>query len=383
MKRICHIINVDFGVKIHLRNQLLYLKQNGYDVAAVCSPGAMITQDGPTEDGVTVKLINITSSISPFQDLWSLIFIIKHLSKNKFDIVHTHSLKPGLLGRFAARLARIPVVIHTLHGFYFYEGMSPLAQFFWKKMEKLGMLFGDYTLSQSREDVETAIREGICKPEKIGYLGNGIDLQMFDPAAITAEQRQSKRSELGINDGQKVVAMAGRLIEEKGYKEFFQAARLIRKQDHKVFFWAMGASQPSRNGAILFSDIQADGLDKVVNFLGMRPDMPELLAAADVFVHPSHGREGVPRVLMEASTMEKPIVTTSVRGCREAIIPNKTGLIVPPRDAVSLAESILLLLDNQELADSLGKAARAYALEHFDERSYFARINQTYQMFLS
>ena len=382
MLKVVHIVNVDIGIKIHLRNQILYLKQQGYDVSAVCSPGLLIMHDGLTEDGIPVKLIKITSAITPFQDVRAVVQLVRHFRCRRFDIVHTHSLKPGLLGRFAARLARVPLVVHTLHGFFFYDGMAPAARSFWKRMEKLGMMLGDYTLSQSQEDIETAIREGICKPDRIGYLGNGIDLEEFYPTRISAEQIRAKRRELGVSDGEKVVAMAGRLLVEKGYLEFFEAARLIQQQDRRVRFWAMGASQPSRQGAISLADLQARGLDQSISFLGMRSDMPELLAAVDVFVLPTHGREGIPRVLMEASTMGKPIVATDVRGCREAVLHGQTGLLVPPRNATALAEAVLTLLDNSDLASRLGSAARAYALEHFDERVYFERLHAAYQMLL-
>ena len=381
--KVVHIINVDVGVKIHLRNQILYLKQQGYDVSAVCSSGSLITRDGPTdEDGIPVKLVRITSAVTPSQDARALVELVRHFRSGRFDIVHTHSLKPGLLGRLAARLARVPIVIHTLHGFFFYDDMTPLARSFWKRVEKLGMMLGNYTLSQSREDVETAVKEGICKPDKIGYLGNGVDLEEFNPMRISSEQVCVKHQELGVGNGEKVVAIAGRLLVEKGYLEFFEAARLVRQRDRGVRFWAMGASQPERQGAISLADLQTKGLDQSISFLGMRSDMPELLAAVDVFVLPTHGREGVPRVLMEASAMGKPIVATDVRGCREAVVHNHTGLLVPARNAAALAEAVLTLLDNCDLASRLGAAARVYALEHFDERVYFERIHAVYQMLL-
>lgn len=250
-------------------------------------------------------------------------------------------------------------------------------------MERIGMLFGDYTLSQSREDVDTAVRKNICRSGKIGYLGNGIQIERFNPATISAEQREAKRAALGVHPDQKVIAISGRLVVEKGYKEFFEAARLILKEHPNVQFWAMGANQPDRQGQISLTMLEELGIRQHVNFLGMRPDVPELLAAIDIFVLPSHGREGIPRVLMEASAMGKAIVATNVRGCREAVVDNQTGLLVPPRDPVSLAEAVKKLLNNEELAERLSTAAQTYALENFDERIYFERITKSYQMLLA
>jgi glycosyltransferase involved in cell wall biosynthesis len=381
--KVAHVINVDFAVRIHLRNQLLYLQRQGYDVSAVCSPGAMIRRDGPDEGGIPVKLIKITSAITPLQDAKAVVEMVRYFRANRFDIVHTHSMKGGLLGRLAARLARVPVVIHTLHGFFFYEGMARRERAVWKGLEKLGMALGDYALSQNQEDIRTAIEERICKAEKIGFLGNGIDLEEFNPASVSTEQARARRRELGVGGDEKVVAIAGRLIEEKGYLEFFEAARLIRQKNERVRFWAMGASQPSRQGAISLDAVKSKGLEHHLSFLGMRPDIPELFKAIDVFVLPTHGREGVPRVLMEASAMGKPIVATNVRGCREAIIDGETGLLVQTRNPAALADAVLTLLEDRDLAARLGSNAREHALRHFDERTYFERIHNAYQEFLS
>ena len=382
MPKVAHIMNLDIGLKIHLRNQLLYLKQQGYDVYAVCSPGSLVTQDGTTADGIPVKLVEITSAITPFEDVRALVELVRYFRSNRFDIIHTHTMKAGLLGQLAATLARVPVIIHTLHGFYFYEGMGAIAHASWKRLEKLKMALGNYTLSQNHADEVTAIKERICAPDRISYLGNGIDLEAFNPSRISREQMRTKRQELGVLEGEKVVAIAGRLLVEKGYLEFFEAARLIRQRDKGVRFWAIGASQPSRQGAILLTDMRARGLDQNVSFLGMRSDMTELLAAVDVFVLPTHGREGVPRVLMEASAMGRPVVATDVRGCREAVINGQTGLLVPARNATALAEAVLTLLNNSDFANRLGAAARVHALGHFDERVYFERIHAIYQQLL-
>ena len=382
MIRVIHIINVDIGVRIHLRNQLLYLRQCGYDVSAICSPGPLVPRDGVTPEGIPVKTVRFSLRITPLQDLWTFIRLLAYLRRERFDIVHTHSLKPGLLGRLAARLAQTPIIIHTLHGFYFYEGMAPRARQFWKAVERLGMALGDYVLSQSREDVETAITEGICKPDRTSYLGNGIDLRQFNPSCISTAHVRAKRRELGVCDDEKVVAMAGRLLVEKGYLEFLEAARIIRKQDGRTRFWIIGVTQPDKYGAVPVEALQRESPEEYISFLGMRSDMRDLFAAMDIFVLPSHGREGIPRVLMEASAMGKPIVATNVRGCREAVVHNQTGLLVPARDATALAEAVLTLLDNSELSNRLGAAARTHALEHFDERDYFERIHTAYQMLL-
>jgi len=379
---VVHIINVDIGITIHLRNQLLYLQERGYNVTAVCGPGRYIQSDGLSPHGIPVKVIPFSQRIAPVKELITLAQLIHYLRHEPVDIIHTHSIQPGMWGRLAAQITQIPIIMHTLHGFYFHDEMPPQQQRFWKFMEKLGMSLGEYTLSQNHEDIHTAIQEGITRPEKIGYLGNGIEVAQFDPSNFSDAARQMKREELGIKPNETVIAISGRMVPEKGHKEFLEAATLIAQRYPDARFWVMGAEQPRRNAVFPISLWQNDVLRDKITFLGMRDDMPKLYAALDIFTLPSHGREGVPRVLMEASTMAKPIVTTQVRGCREAIIHGKTGLMVPPYNPVALAKAIMHYIEQPDYARRLADAARQYALENFDERIYFARLEDTYQMLL-
>jgi len=377
--KVVHVGNLDIGFRVHLRNQLIYLKKQGYDLYGVCPKGQFITRDGPTEDGISVKLINYSASaLTPLRDLRALIQLVHYLRTNRFDIVHTHGLKPGLLGRVAARITGVPIVVHTVHGLFFYEGMSSLEQRFWAQLERLGMRFGDYALSQNREDVDTVVRMRICDPDRIGYLGNGVDLSVFNPRNVDRQAIDKLRQEMGVAPDEKVVSIAGRLLVEKGYLEFFEAVKDIKRDQPHVHFWALGPTQPGRAGALSRDHPAA----QFVHFLGMRPDMPQVLAATDVFVLPSHGREGVPRVLMEAAAMHRPIVATNVRGCRDVVQHEVTGLLIPPGDSQELARAIIRLLGNRDEANGLGLRASQLAQRRFDENVYFRKLSYCYESLL-
>lgn len=379
--KVVHLAVVDISIRIQLRKQMVYLKQLGYEVHGVCPRGRWITAEGPTEDGIPVKLVNYTSSArTPIRDARALVELVRYFRAQRFDIVHTHGLKPGLFGRLAARIARVPIVVHTVHGLFFYEGMGALERRLWAQVERVGMKLGDYALSQNREDLEVAIANGLCRPERIGYLGNGVDLGSFNPDAIdrlaVAELRR------GVAPGEQVVCIAGRFLVEKGYLEFFRAVKRIRERRCDVHFWAVGPEQPGRPGSLTRDHPAVAEASRFVRFLGMRWDMPEVLAAADVFVLPSHGREGVPRVLMEAAAMGRPIVTTDVRGCRDVVKHGVTGLLVPARDPAELARAILHLVGDRDEAARLGAQAREFARRHFDENEYCKRIAYCYESLL-
>jgi len=356
--KVVHIVNVDVGVRIHLKNQLRFLQEQGYDVTAICSPGPIL------------KDIRLT---------WELFRLFQ---RKQFDIVHTHSVKPGLFGRFAARLARVPHIVHTVHGLLLYDGMPHLAYWLWKISELAGARFGHYALSQSRQDMQILLDQNIYRQDTIGYLGNGIDLTYFDPSQIAAEDVATLRRSLGIKPEHKVIAIVGRLNPDKGYREFGEMARNVHKEYPHTRFWILGRQETDKGFGLSMDDIITDDMREYVSYLGLRSDMPQIYAAMDVFVFPSH-HEGFPRSLMEASAMGVPIVATDIRGCREVVAGDQTGLLVPPRDSAALAEAVKRLLVDDELANRLGATARQSALEHFDERDYFERIAKAYEMLLS
>jgi len=381
MTRVVHVVNIDVGVRIHLKNQLLYLREQGYDVSAICSPGPLVPGDGTTPEGIPVYTVPMSRDIRPWQDLLAVAQLVRLFRQERFDIVHTHSVKPGLLGRLAARLAGTPCIVHTVHGLLLHEGMTRRHRWLWKASEMAGAAFGDYMLSQSRQDMAILLREGICNQQTLGYLGNGIDLSPFNPARITPGEVRATRQAWGVTEADKVMAIVGRLLADKGYRKFTEMARLVHKDCPKTRFWVIGRMETDRPDGLAVEDMITGDMSEYVSFLGLRSDMPQLYAAMDIFVFPSY-HEGMPRSLMEAAAMGKAIVASDIRGCREVIEHGVTGLLVPVRDAHALAEAVKSLLDDPATASRLGAAARAYALEHFDERFYFERLHTAYQMLL-
>jgi glycosyltransferase involved in cell wall biosynthesis len=323
----------------------------------------------------------MTRQFTPFADLVSLWQLYRVLKRERFTIVHTHTPKPGLLGQLAARLAGIPVVVNTVHGFYFHEHMFPLWRRFYITLEKIAAWCSDLILSQNQEDIQTAIKEGICRPEKIKYLGNGFDVQQFARACINASSLEQKRRELSLPADAPVIGFVGRLVAEKGIVELLQAARLIIDQMPHARFLFIGPLDEKKSDALTPAIAAQCGLDKVCIFTGRRHDMPELYALMDVLVLPSH-REGFPRTPMEASFMGVPSVVTDIRGCREVVEHGQNGWLVPLGDVRALADAILQLLKNPHEAKRMGEAGRRLARERFDERQVFDRVKAEYARLL-
>jgi len=378
--KIAHVTTVDMTLFGALLNQMMSILVEGYEVVGISSPGPFVERIQSA--GIRHVPVRMTRRITPLADLVSLWRLFLAMRREHLTVVHTHNPKSGLLGQLAARMAGVPLVINTLHGFYFHDRMSPLARRFYILVEKLAARCSDLILSQSSEDVATAIAEGICPPGKIRHLGNGIDLRVFDTSLTDPALLSKKREELGIREGARVVGYVGRLVKEKGILELLRAAGDVRRAVPDVQFLIVGPADNEKAGVLTPEAARDHGVADACVFTGLRYDMPDLYALMDVFVLPSH-REGFPRSSMEASAMGVPSVVTDVRGCREAIENGRNGLLVPLGDVEALAGAIIDLLRNGEKAARMGAEGRRMAQERFDERIMFEKVKETYAGLLS
>jgi glycosyltransferase involved in cell wall biosynthesis len=378
--RVAHVTTIDLSLRYLLLHQLGAIRERGYAVTGISSPGAEVA--ALLAAGIAHEAVPMTRRITPLRDLVSLVRLYRVMRRGRFTVVHAHNPKPGLLAQVAARLARVPVVVNTLHGFYFHDRTPPTVRRFWVALERLAARCSDVILSQNGEDVETALRERIARPGQIRFLGNGIDLSRFDPVRVGPEARRRTRAALGIAEDAPVVGFVGRLVAEKGIGELLEAARTVRARVPGTRFLLVGMLDLQKPDHVRPEVVQRLGLGEACVFTGMRQDMPELYRAMDVFVLPSY-REGFPRAAMEAAAMRLPCVTTDVRGCRQAVAHGRNGLLVPPGDAGALAAAVLQLLGDPELARRLGEEGRRRAVAEFDERRVFAQVLAEYERLLT
>ncbi len=374
--KVAHIATIDLSLRVVLLNQLRAIEAAGYDVVGISADGEHVP--AIEEAGIHHIAVPMTRRMAPLDDLVSLFRLYRLMRRERFDIVHTHNPKPNLFGQIAARAAGVPVVISTVHGYYFHDRMRPVARRALIFLEKIAARCSDLILSQSREDVETAVREGIASRDRIEVLGNGIDVTRFDRATLSDELLAAARRELAIPDGVPVVGFVGRLVEEKGILELMDAAREVLRRFPTAKFLLVGPHDPEKHDALDPEIAARLGLGDAFVFAGMRTDMPVMYALMDVFVLPSH-REGFPRSPMEAAAMGVPSVVTQIRGCREAVVDNESGLFVPVRDAAALARAITTLLADPDRARALGQGGLRLARERFDERLIFAHVIDAYQ----
>lgn len=373
--KICHVASVDITVKFLLQSQLKFLINQGYDVSVVCSNGKWV--DSIINEGIKVKTIKIKRKISPFYDLITLWNLYWYFKKEKFDIVHTHTPKPALLGQMAAKLAGVPIVINTIHGLYLGNKFSDFKKQFYIFIEKISDSFSDLIFSQNKEDILAMEKNKIADVQKVKYLGNGIDLEKFNKHKFSEEFIKNKKIELGVSLNSKVIGTVGRMVKEKGYLELFSAFKKVLERFPDALLLIAGPQDFEKKDAIKPEIARQFGIGSNILFLGERTDLDEIYPLIDIFVLASH-REGFPRTIIEASAEELPVIATDIRGCREIIENKKTGILFPLGDSEKLAKLIIFILENSQFAKDLGKNARIKAEKEFDENLVFEKLKTEY-----
>lgn len=379
--RVLHLSAADSMLYPILRDQLVYLRGLGYDVhtASIDGPLARRLRD---ENGFPWTALPLTREVAPLKDWKAVRWIERFCREQRFEIVHTHTPKGNLIGQWAAKRAKVPVVLQTLHGFYFHDRMPAAKRKAWIALEKFSARHSDHILCQNPEDVETALREKIARPDQITLLGNGIDLQRFRPNLLDHVSRATKRLSLGLPADALVVGMCGRFVAEKGFPEFLAAGKKLLNRFPNLHLLAVGHKLDSERAADRWDPAQAGVPAGRFTLLHDRDDMPEIYACMDLHVLPSH-REGFPRALMEGAASGLSQVATRIRGCRQCIEENATGYLFEVGDADALAAQLANLLADTGLRQRFGQAAHVKAGHEFDQQRVFQIVSSTYEKLLA
>jgi len=360
---VVHVTTTDISLELLLGTQLEAFVRAGFDVIGVSAPGPYVA--ALERRGIRhVPLEHATRSMAPTQDVGAFGELIGIFRRLRPDIVHTHNPKPGVYGRIAARVASVPVIVNTVHGLYALPEDRAAKRALVYGLERVAAAFSHAELVQNPEDLVTLARLRV-PAAKLTLLGNGIDLDRFDPASVPAAGVERARRELGARDpSDVVVGLVGRLVREKGYPEVFEAAHRLRERMPHLRFAVIGGADDEKSDALSAGD-RAAAEAAGVRLLGERDDVVALYRGMDIFVLASH-REGFPRAAMEAAAMGLPAVVTDIRGCRQVVADEVTGLLVPARDVVALERAIATLASDRDRRHAIGAAARAKALRQFD-----------------
>ena len=378
--RLVHITTTDMSLDWLLGPQLEAFADAGFEVLGASAAGPHV--EAIEARGVRhIPLTHATRAMAPHRDLLALRELYDVFVRERPTIVHTHNPKPGLYGRLAARAARVPVVVNTVHGLYALPDDPVSKRAVVYGLELLAASCSDAELLQNPEDLPVLERLGVAR-HKLHLLGNGVDLVRFDAQRIDADTARRLRAEIGAGPGDVVVGAVGRLVREKGYPELFEAVERARADCPSLKLVVVGPSEPDKADAMDSAELARAEQEAGVVFMGHRDDVDDLYGAMDAYVLASH-REGFPRSAMEAAAMSLPIVATDIRGCRQVVDHGRTGLLVPPGDVGRLAEALSIVAGDPVRRQAMGEAARRKARVEFDQRRVIDMTLAVYRARLS
>jgi glycosyltransferase involved in cell wall biosynthesis len=330
-----------------------------FDVLLACGAGGLLDAEVRADHGVrAVFLESLRREVSPAWDLLALLELAKLFRTERPDVVHTHSSKAGILGRLAAALSGVPVIVHTYHGFGFHDRQNPLVKGAYVALERLCALFTARLIYVSRANAEYAERHGLGPAADATVIRSGIRLSDYPAKTDAAKLKMSA----GIGMHKTLVVSIGNLKPQKNAGDFVAAAAKVVEKVPEARFVFLGDG-PQR--LALQARAFALGLGDKVLFLGWRRDGAQWLAAADAFAMTSLW-EGLPRALVEALASGLPSVCYATDGVTDLLRDDVNGYLIAPGDVDALAARLVSVLTDEPLRRRLGAAAAASVGPEFD-----------------
>ncbi|HHR6405700.1 TPA: glycosyltransferase family 4 protein [Providencia alcalifaciens] len=378
MKKIAHIqlLPLLSGAQRVTLDELQRLSDYEYEKYLICNDEGPLTLEA-RKSGIHVIIVkSLKRNISPYFDIVSLIKLIKIIKKEKFDIVHTHSSKTGVLGRLAAFYSKTPLIIHTVHGFSFPSAKNKLQLFIYYIMEKLGTVCGDALICLHDEDKRIAVNKLKLSPDKIHMLPNGVDINKFKP--LSSIQKEEIRESIGLKNSDTIIGMTGRLWEQKNPLFLFDNLVDILLSNKNIKLVFMGDGELSNS---LKERINTHKLSSQVFLLGWCNNTEEILNALDIFVLPSKW-EGMPLAILEAQSTGLPCVVSNINGNKILVTNFKDGFLFDLDDIESFHDSITRLLYDRDLRENLGDYARNKIVSSYSINERIKKIDLIYKNLL-
>lgn len=327
--------------------------------------------------GIPLTIIpDLLRQVSPRHDFQAVNQMVAYMRAGNYTIVHTHSSKAGILGRIAARLAGIPIAIHTVHGWSFHHHMSSAVRLTYIFLERLTARFTTALISVAQSDIHKGLKAGIGQADQYHLIRSAIPLDDFDPSLFDG---QMVRQELGLPPDCIVIGNVGRFSEQKNPLDWIRVAGEISRTCRQARFLLVGDG-PLR--AKVENLLAQQGLLERSLLTGLRRDVPRLMSAMDIFLLTSLW-EGLPRVIPQAMSMCLPVIANLADGTREAIQHEQTGYLCTPGQITTMVDYCMTLINHPELRQTMGRRGHIVATKEFDLHRMIAQIEALYEKFLS
>ncbi len=358
MSKLLFLITEDWFFCSHFLMRAIAAREAGFDVVVA----AREQQHGEIIRSAGLRFVPLPfdrRSMNPMRELGQLAMIWQLYRHERPDIVHHIAVKPILYGTLAARLAGVRAIINAPVGLGYVFSSEDRAARWLRPVFRLAYRLlmnppGSRVIFENRDDLASFVAQGVVrKTDAVLIRGAGVDVTRFHPSLVEKGQPP-------------IVMLVARMLRDKGIVEFVAAARLLKKSGVAARFVLVGDPDPENPASLDVATLNAWHEGQVVEWWGRREDMPEVFAQADIVCLPSY-REGLPKVLLEAAASACARVATDVPGCREAVIDGEDGLLVPPRDVLSLAAALRRLLDDEPLRIALARRGRERVEQEFSD----------------
>ena len=367
-----HTLPVISGSGINTFLSMKGMDKSIYEVELACAPGGRLIDLANQHQIKVWTFRNLSQPLSPLKDFLAFVNLTNFLKKKSYHIVHTHNSKAGFIGRLASRLAKVPVVIHTVHGFAFHDQEPYWRQALFRNLERFAASWCDKAIFISQPLIDWALKENIVDPYKIVKIYSGIDFNQFQPVSL--ERQNQTRREWKIAEDDAVIGIVSKLWEGKGHTTLIKAFKGINQEIKNARLVIVGEGHLYDT---LVKQVEELGIKDSVIFTGFQRDVSEIMGTFDVAVLPSFF-EGMGRVIIEAMAMEKPIVASRVGGIPDLVDDGATGYLIKPGSVNELSETLKRLLMDKDLAKRMGTEARKRTSSKFSYEVMVESISRVY-----
>lgn len=384
--KLIRITTVPISLKTLLKGQLHFMSQSGFEVIGVSSKGQDLN-DVHKSEGVPVVELEMTRTISPIKDLQSLWNFYKLCKKEKPVMVHSHTPKAGIVGMLGAKLAGVPIRLHTVAGLPLMEAAGVKRKIL-DFVEKLTYAAATKVYPNSKGLYDFILVNNYASAEKLKVIGqgssNGIDTQYFSSEKISNYQQIQLKKVLDINENDFVFVFVGRLVGDKGINELVKAFKKVESQEVNLLNESVNSKLllvgplETELDALLPETLQEIEENPNIISVGFQTDVRPYFAISDALVFPSY-REGFPNVVMQAGAMGLPSIVSNINGCNEIIEEGKNGTIIPLKDSQAIYEAMMKMSNDTDFRTQLQQNARAMIVSRYEQKVVWEALLTEYK----
>ena len=378
--KLVRITTVPISLKVLLKGQHRFMSERGINVIGISSKGRELLEVAK-EENILVVPIEMSRKITPLKDLRSLWSAYCLFRKEKPDIVHSHTPKAGIIGMLAARLARVPLRLHTVAGLPLMEAKGVKRKVL-DFVEKLTYASATKVYPNSKGLFDFIVSYQYTSLDKLKVIANGssngINTSLFSKEVISEEQQNLLKSELGIGNDDFVFVFVGRLVGDKGVNELVKAFCELNYPSVKLLLVGPLESDldPLDNDTLR----RIDENERIIS-VGFQKDVRPYFAISNALVFPSY-REGFPNVVMQAGAMELPAIVSDINGCNEIIIEGKNGTIIPVKNVEAVKNAMEMMITDKELYLKMKGNAREMITERYEQQVVWDALLTEYKSLL-